>query len=52
MVIDYISMWNEQHAAAARKKKIFTGGKPFWDDPVNARHFLNRLFHSWCSFQD
>ena len=45
MAIDYISLWNEQHAAADRQKKFFTGGTPFWDDPVNARHFLHRLFH-------
>ncbi|HJJ97436.1 MAG TPA: hypothetical protein O0X38_07395 [Methanocorpusculum sp.] len=44
MTIDYISLWNEQHAAASCQKEFFTGDRPFWEDPKNARHFLPRLF--------
>lgn len=46
MMIDYLSLWNEQSAAASRQKEFFTGGRSFWEDPKNARHFLHRLFTS------
>ncbi|HJK77875.1 MAG TPA: hypothetical protein O0Y06_05195 [Methanocorpusculum sp.] len=44
MAIDYLFLWDEQHAATHRQKEFFTGGRHFREGPKSARHFLHRLF--------
>jgi SAM-dependent methyltransferase len=46
MVVDHIALWNEQHEAANRQKRIRNDGKSFWEDPENVRRFVGRLRNS------
>ncbi len=45
MMVDYISLWNEQHEAANRQKQIQNDGRSFWEDPANIRRFVDRLLN-------